>query len=185
MILIISVCREKLHELEFVKPVEKILCDNFLTKNYKDVTQEDLNSAEKVIICGTSLRDFEYLEHLGNFSWIKDFPKPVLGICAGMQIIGLTFGSEISNGVYIGTHFGNFSEVFANKFFDEGETVQEVYYLHKKIVGLPEGFEKLNEGLSYPTAFKHGKKEIYGVLFHPEVLNRELIEKFVEGFKTN
>ena len=180
MILIISVCREKLHELEFVKPVEKIVCKNFVTKNYKDVTQEDLNAAKKVIICGTSLRDFDYMENLSKFLWLKNFSKPVLGICAGMQIIGVTFGSEISGGVYIGTHFGNFSQGFADKFFEEGETVQEVYFLHKKIAGLPEGFEKLNEGLSYPTVFKHKEREIYGVLFHPEVLNREVIERFVE-----
>ena len=38
-ILIISTCKEKLHELEFVKPIEKILLKNeiqFSTINYKN-----------------------------------------------------------------------------------------------------------------------------------------------------
>ena len=181
MNLIISVCKERILELEFVKPVEKIVGKNYFVKNYKEVTSEDSKKAKKVIICGTSLEDFEYLKNLEKFSWIKDFEKPILGICAGMQIIGLIFGSELIFEEYIGTHFETFNLEFSSKFFSEGETVQEVYYLHKKAISLPEGFTKLNESLSYPIAFKHNTKEVYGVLFHPEVLNSELIKDFVKN----
>lgn len=181
MILIISVCKEKFHENEFVKPFEKIVSKDFLTKNYRELNSKDLKKADKVIICGTSLKDFEYINDIKKFSWIKDFKKPILGICAGMQIIGLTYGAKLIDEKYFGTHFGNFSSEFADKFFDDGETVNEVYYLHNKAVSLPKDFVKLNEDLSYTTAFKHKLKEIYGVLFHPEVLNPELIRNFVKN----
>ena len=32
-----------------------------------------------------------------------------------------------------------------------------------------------------PEAVKHKKKELYGVLFHPEVRQKEMIKKFVDS----
>ena len=67
MILIISICKEKLHELEFVKPIEDILKNNnakFATKHYSKISKADLQRADKIIICGTSLKDNEYLQNL-------------------------------------------------------------------------------------------------------------------------
>ncbi len=176
MILIISVCSEKLHENEFVKPLEKFVGKNSFVKGFDNLTSKDLERADKVIISGTSLKDFEYLKNLDKFSWIKGFEKPLLGICAGMQIMGLTFGSKVLEE----KHVGAFREKFnceSLKF--KGE--KEVYYLHNKAVSLPFGFLKLNSDLDYPTFFKHSSREIYGVLFHPEVYNGELIEEFVKS----
>jgi len=68
MILLINICKEKLHELEFVKPIENILNKNkieFQTKHYKKISKDDLN-ADKIVICGTSLKDKEYLEDIDN-----------------------------------------------------------------------------------------------------------------------
>ena len=47
MILIINICKEKLHELEFVKPIESILRKNkinFKTKNYKEIKKKSLKN---------------------------------------------------------------------------------------------------------------------------------------------
>jgi len=130
---------------------------------------------DKVIISGTSLKNFDYMKSLDKFSWIKNFDKPLLGICAGMQIIGLTFGSKILEE----KHVGAFREKFNCEHLDfKGE--KEVYYLHSKAVNLPLNFFKFNLDLDYPTFFKHKKREIYGVLFHPEVYNGELIREFVK-----
>ncbi|MDP3966438.1 MAG: hypothetical protein Q8Q04_02820 [archaeon] len=175
MILIISLCKEKLHELEFVKPIEKIVGKNYFVKNYKEVGKADLEKAEKVIIPGTSLKDFEYLDNLDQFSWIKDFSKPVLGICAGSQIIHLIFSGKLVNDVemgFVNSTFGNFLGI------KKGE--HKVYALHNKSAYSDEFdvYAESNPLHSY-HATKHCKKEIYGVLFHSEVLNPELIENFV------
>ena len=100
MILVIKVNENKLHDYEFVRPIVKLL-KNFKVVNYKEIEEIDLN-VDKVIICGTSLKDKGYLEHLEKFSWLKNFKGKVLGICAGMQIIGLILGNELEENKKIG-----------------------------------------------------------------------------------
>ena len=94
MILVIKVNKHRLHDGEFVRPVTDLL-DDFKVADYKKIKKEDLDKAKKVIICGTALKDNDYLENLDKFFWLKDFKKPVLGICAGMQIIGKVLGKEL------------------------------------------------------------------------------------------
>ena len=75
MILIVNICSEKLHYYEFVKPIEDILKNKdikFFTKPYKKITEKDLKKADKIIICGTSLRDNEFLKNFNKFKWIKE-----------------------------------------------------------------------------------------------------------------
>src|SRR3990167_9030459 len=144
MILVIKVNKMKLHDEEFVRPVTNLL-ENFKVVDYKQLKKEDLNRCDKVIICGTALKDNDYLENLDKFSWLKNFKKPVLGICAGMQIIGLVLGYKIIKNKKIG--------VFENR-----------YHLHSFSV---EGFDDKLEIMNFK-----------GYLFHPEVLNKELIREF-------
>ena len=108
MILVIKVNKMKLHDEEFVRPVTDLL-ENFKVVDYRKVKKEDLDKCDKVIICGTALKDNDYLENLDKFSWLKEFKKPVLGICAVMQIIGLILGKELIKNKRIG--------VFDNKYY--------------------------------------------------------------------
>ena len=113
MILIISLCKEKLHDLEFVKPIEKVvssLGEKCSVKNYIEVAKTDLEKADKVLLSGTSLMDFDYFNHMDKFSWLKDCEKPVLGICAGMEIIVHEFGCTDLRELFPG--FGPFSYKF-------------------------------------------------------------------------
>jgi GMP synthase-like glutamine amidotransferase len=174
MILVINVCSERLHYFEFVKPIEDIVGKDFLTKYYLDVTGKDLEKADKIIICGTSLKDNEFFENLDRFSWIKDFTKPVLGICAGFQIIGMVFGGELIKGTEIGFFHEKFNKSFLGLMGD-----QEVYHLHNNYVEFGNEFEVF-AGKKFVQAVKHKKREIYGVLFHPEVRQKEMIERFLE-----
>jgi len=177
MILIISTCAEKFHELEFVKPIEKILLENkisFFTEHYSKLTEKDLKKANKIIICGTSLKDNEFLNNLKKFNWIKTDNKPILGICAGMQIISLIFGTKIKTKTEIGFYKENFTKEFLSLI---GE--HEVYHLHNNYATLPKNFISLTKS-KIPQAIKHKQKEIYGVLFHPEVRNKKLIENFIK-----
>lgn len=177
MILLISACKEELHELEFVKPIEKILDEKnikYFTKHYSKISSADLKKANKIIICGTSLQDDEFLKHMKNFEFLKDYEKPVLGICAGMQIISLIFGAKLKSKTEIGYYF----EFFKKEFLElSGE--HEVYHLHNNYTTLPKNFIKFTNS-KIPQAIKHISKPIYGVLFHPEVRNRKLIVNFIK-----
>jgi len=177
MILIINICKEPLHYFEFVKPIEDIIQKDFTNKHYNNLTKEDLEKADKIIICGTSLHDNQFIEDLDKFSWIKEANKPILGICGGHQIISLIFGADINKKTEIGFFFENFNKDFLNILGDD--SLQEVYHLHNNYTTLPKDFEKYTEN-KIPQAIKHKSKSIYGTLFHPEVRNKELIEEFVE-----
>ena len=175
MILIISTCKEKLHENEFVKPVEEIVGSGFVTKHYLELSEDDLKVAEKIIICGTSLSDNEYLENLNKFEWLENFEKPILGICAGMQIIGLAFGGILKEKKEIGYYKERFILDFLGLFGEE-----EVYHLHKNYVEFKEEFVN-HSNSKIPQAVKHKNKEIYASLFHPEVRNKNVIENFLKN----
>jgi GMP synthase (glutamine-hydrolysing) len=171
MILIISTCEEKLHELEFVKPIEKIV-GNCFVKRYDEVKDKDLKKADKIIIAGTSLRDNEVLENLNYFDWLKDFYKPVFGICAGHHIIQLIFGAKLMKIQEIGLVEVNFEKDFFGLI---GK--QKVYSLHGRF-SLSNEFEVFAKSQECVQAVKHKDKEIYSILFHPEVYNKEVLKRF-------
>src|SRR3989338_5732457 len=137
MILIINICEERLHYLEFVKPIEDILRKEkieYQTIYYKKITDKELlnKKLNKIIICGTSLKDSEYLENLNYFKWIK-FPKlnkPILGICGGMQIISLIFGGVLVENKEI----GQIKIQFEKEFLNFKPSLKEVYLLHNYAV---------------------------------------------------
>ena len=188
-ILLINLCKEKLHFFEFVKPVEDILTKNkikYFARNYKKLKKKDLLEASEVIICGTSLYDNEFFKNIDKFAWIKNYKKPILGICGGMQIIGMIFREKLKRKTKESNSFlkkkteiGFYKEKFKKEFLGlEGE--EKVYHLHNYYID----FLKLKEfevfsGNKSTQAVKHKKKEIYGVLFHPEVRNKDLIQEFI------
>lgn len=181
MILLVNICNEKLHYFDFVRPIEDILRKNkieFFVKGYDRINESDLKNAEKIIICGTSLKDNDFLKDKGKFRWIKSFDRPILGICGGMQILGLTYGGRFGQK----TEIGFYREDFFNSFLGlAGE--QEVYHLHNNFVD----FSRCTEldyfavsKLDILQAFKHKTKPHYGVLFHPEVRQKEMIINFIK-----
>jgi GMP synthase (glutamine-hydrolysing) len=104
-ILLVNTCAEKLHYLEFVKPVEGILKKaglNFFSRHYSEISDDDLRKAERIIICGTSLKDNKFIEEADKFGWIEETDKPILGICAGMQMIGIVFNGALKRKTEIG-----------------------------------------------------------------------------------
>jgi len=179
-VLVVNVCQEKLHYYEFVKPIEDILSGkgvSFFIRHYKEIKEGDLNGTDKVIICGTSLKDNDFVKSINYFDWIKSFDGKILGICAGMQILGLVYGGEMYKKIEIGFYNENFEKEFLRL---KGE--QEIYHLHNNFINFSKvkDFEIVCKNKNVSQAVKHKVKEIYGVLFHPEVRNKEIILSFVE-----
>jgi GMP synthase (glutamine-hydrolysing) len=174
MILIINTCKEKLHYYEFVKPIENIVEKGFFTKHYSEIIGKDLDKADKIIICGTSLKDNQFMKDIKKFKWMRDFGKPILGICAGMQVIGAIFGGDVKRK----TEIGFFKEKFDKEFLGLSGN-QEVYHLHNNYISKWKGFDIFCSGNGVVQAVKHKEKNIFGVLFHPEVRQKDLIRKFV------
>ncbi len=169
MILIISTCTDKLSELEFVRPIEKLV-GKCTTKHSSEITKSDVTSTAKIIITGTALKDFDYLK--ADWSWLKDCNKPVLGICAGMQVIAQAHGIELQDFTAIGPQEAIVKQenrLASGKF--------NAYFLHTK-TGTG-NFIALATSSGKPCIIKHPSKEIYGCIFHPEVMNEEIIKNFI------
>jgi len=162
MILIINICKEPLHFYEFVKPVVDIVKNSnreALIVHYQNLSPEDLKKSEKVIICGTSLKDNEFIKNKNRFNWIKSHRKPIFGICGGAHILGLILGKTLQEDKEIGLKEINLKKNFLGA---KGKTL--VYYLHQ--------FESL------PKIFH--EKNLYATLFHPEVRNKRMILEFLK-----
>ena len=87
-LLLISTCQEKLSEREFVHPISKILdSEQHQILHYSECTSDIIQSFDKIIICGTSLKDNEYAENIDIFKKLFDnFQGSLLGICSGMHL---------------------------------------------------------------------------------------------------
>jgi len=179
VILIVDVCSDRLSYFEFVKPVEDIIKKarvNSVTSHFLSLNHRDISRAERVIICGTALKDFGYLESMEKFTWIKEVDKPVLGICAGMQILGKLYGCNLLERTKIGRY--RVKIVRKNSLTSKDEFYS--YFLNSKAVEPGEDFETLGESGNLRCMFGHKHKRFYGCLFHPEVLNPEIITNFVQ-----
>jgi len=172
MILIVDLSTHKLSMSEFVNPIKDIIDGAGLISEIKHYT-EDYNPQDydKIILCGSALKDSEHLNDLDRFKWLKTTDRPVLGICAGMQTIGAVFGERIVKVKEIGMTDIHVKK--ENKLLDEDITV---YTLHHLAIDCSE-MEVLAASEKCVHAIRKG--DIYGILFHPEVRNKKIIKKFL------
>ncbi|HIH39867.1 TPA: hypothetical protein HA219_04070 [Candidatus Woesearchaeota archaeon] len=177
MILIIDLCYEKdsLSNLEFVQPIRRIVESahkNTKVLHFTELDSETIGHSEKIILCGTALKDNEFVCHRDEFEFLKDYKKPVLGICAGMQMIGLVFGANIINQKEIGmTQILTKDNIFKDK-------MVSVFELHNHNITLPRGFTEIAYNDKGMQAIKNDN--MYGITFHPEVRNRDFILSFLK-----
>lgn len=181
MILIVDMnCKKNsLGFYEFVLPIVSIIqeLNEYVMKHYTKLTQDDLNKSDCVILSGTPLKDNVTLNQLERFEWAKTTEKPILGICAGMQTLGLVFGLCLKPCLGIGmTEIKTLTEnsLFSSTF--------NAYALHNFSVEPSNDFEVLAESTRCLEAVKHKHSDVYGVLFHPEVRNKEILQRFVNTF---
>jgi GMP synthase (glutamine-hydrolysing) len=180
MILIVDMNfkKDSLGFYEFVSPIVAIVeeSDECFVKHYLEVKQEDISNCSKIILSGTALKDNATLNQTEKFGWIKDCEKPILGICAGMQTTGLVFGARLETCLEIG--MTQITMLKANPLFSSSF---KAYELHNYSIQPSVEFDALANSAKCVQAMKHKQKNIYGVLFHPEVRNKEIIQRFIHA----
>ncbi len=162
---------------EFVLPITSAIqpFETCGVKHFSEITLADLYACSKVVLSGTALKDHATLKQLDRFNWVKTFGKPLLGICAGMQTISLVFGEPLTACLQIG--MAEISTLKENPLFQGNFNA---YTLHNFSVEPSQTFETLAESTKCIQAIKHKQKNIYGVLFHPEVRNQDIIQRFIK-----
>ncbi|OOP99099.1 glutamine-hydrolyzing GMP synthase [Helicobacter pylori] len=113
---------------------------------------------------------------------IFDLNLPILGICYGMQYLVDFFG-----GVVAGANEQEFGkavlEIAQNSVIFEGVKIKSLVWMSHmdKVIELPKGFTTLAKSPNSPhCAIENGK--IFGLQFHPEVVQSEEGGKILENF---
>jgi GMP synthase (glutamine-hydrolysing) len=150
--------------------------DKCVVKHFLEVDPSELSDYSHIVLSGNALKDHEAVKHVDRFNWIKNSDKPILGICAGMQAISLVFDVPLTPCLQVG--MTEIKTVKENPLF-QGSFM--AYALHNFSVEPSEAFDVLAESSKCIQAVKHKQKAIYGVLFHPEVRNQEVLKRFVNS----
>jgi GMP synthase (glutamine-hydrolysing) len=159
--------------LSIVSAIESF--DKYEIKHFSEITPADIDACNKVVLSGTALKDHTTLKQIDRFNWVRTFGKPILGICAGMQTISRVFGVSLTACLQIG--MAEISTLKENPLF---QGAFKAYTLHNFSVEPSQTFETLAESTKCIQAIKHKQEDIYGVLFHPEVRNQEIIQRFIK-----
>jgi GMP synthase (glutamine-hydrolysing) len=175
MTLVIDLCQADLSRSEFVEPISRIVGQGARVKRYTDIGPEEVQAAKAVVICGTALADDGYLDNLDVFEWLQTTSTPVLGICAGMQVIALQHGASLIEGKEIGmTQVG---PVVENHLV---EASLDAYGLHKYDLADLDQFRVLARSDRCVQAIVHRGRPLYGVVFHPEVRRGNVVSRFLQ-----
>ena len=180
--LLVDLCSDpdSLSRYEFVNPIRDFMHElghSTRVIHYSQITPQVIDRSKSAILCGTALKDNDYAEHLDVFSWIKIWKKPMLGICAGMQVISAVYGGSIVPHPSIG--LANI-EVLQNSMLLGEPHSFEGYHLHNYAATLPNNFELLAGTKDAPVAFCHKSNPTFGIIFHPEVRNRWILKRFAD-----
>ena len=146
---------------------------------------DDFNQAEKIIIPGVgSFRDAMNELKKNNFiEAIKNYEKPILGICLGMQIlstVGIEFGktkgldiidAEVrllrTDAVIPHLGFNKINVLKSNKLL-KGLEKEEFYFMHSYEVVNTKNIISKTHYMDYSFISSIQIDNIYGVQFHPE-----------------
>jgi GMP synthase-like glutamine amidotransferase len=164
---------------EFVGPVARIAGKAGLVwkeMHFSEIRSDDLDEATGIILCGTSLKDNLFATRVQEFSWLRNISVPVLGICAGMQILCLVFGGNIRPGCEIG--MTTVRTETPDPLLPLSPAFQ-AYELHSFTGDPPPGWVTMAVSDNGIQAIRHPERPLYGVMFHPEVRNDEVVERFL------
>jgi GMP synthase (glutamine-hydrolysing) len=116
---------------------------------------------------------------------LKTGTPPVLGICYGMNVIGMAFGGEVARATRKEFGPADIRILRVDPLLALGGRSTRVWMSHgDQMTSLPDELETLATSDNSPhAAFRHAERPIYGVQFHPEVTHtvegREILRNFV------
>ncbi|MFC0302250.1 glutamine-hydrolyzing GMP synthase [Virgibacillus soli] len=115
---------------------------------------------------------------------IFDLGIPVLGICYGMQLMGVHFGGKVESSHK--REYGKATIQLQNTptLFEKSPQAQTVWMSHgDKIVEAPPSFHVDATSSSTPiAAMSNDEKKLYGVQYHPEVRHSEHGNELLKSF---
>ena len=173
-----------------VKLLDKLLGDKVIYHSVPDGLRykvEDLPKIKGVIISGSDLRIREKQNVrfiLNNMLPIVYSNVPIMGICFGMQMLGLLLKCKLNSfkKMRLGRRIVKFTD---DKLFKNVDTKKKFYVEHYDYI---ENVSKATQIIATDSAgmcygIKHKLLPIYGVQFHPErsgVHGEQIIKNFLK-----
>ncbi|PWR70765.1 glutamine amidotransferase-related protein [Methanospirillum stamsii] len=182
MILVIDLTRPDLPILfdEFVSPIIRIV--NNLGSKVSTIHLSDLKTIDRnvtgIIIAGTALADTWYQSHAPT-SFLCNEKIPVLGICAGMQMITAGKRGEYIPSLEIGMVPVKLTKAGRTDPLTKGKEDFSGYALHQYTTTIKPSWDVLAVSDTGPQIIKCRDAPQYGALFHPEVRNEWIYERFL------
>lgn len=180
MILIVDLCSRpgSLSRDEFVGPVARIVeraGEEWREVHFSGAGSADLSGLSGIILCGTALQDNLFAGQVAAFASLFGAGLPVLGICAGMQALCLAHGGSIRPACEIGMTKVR-ADVQDPLLGSPGEF--EAFELHSFAGEPPPGWIVTAVSETCVQAVRHPDQPVFGVMFHPEVRNDHVVERF-------
>lgn len=166
------------HQTKFLKEL-KILFSG-LSVDIVDHGEFNKEIAEKydfVVLSGGPIHISGGNDIVEEKEFLRNTNKPVLGICLGLQILAITFGSKLFE--LESKKYGFFDfEIFNKK--------GRLRYINKWFIkDLPENFTLLSKGKEGIEAIQHKTKPILALQGHPELsgeYGKTIRDLFLENF---
>jgi GMP synthase (glutamine-hydrolysing) len=163
--------------------------NHLIRRSIRDKVETDLISnetpPEKIDADGLILGGGPTLDRAGRCSdYLQELNVPILGICLGMQLMGVIFGGKVAPG-----SIGGYAEVDV-EIVNEDDILKGLPMRFKtwashadQVIELPSSFEILaSSNVCDIEAMKHQKKPLYGVQWHPEVVHTEYGQQLLDNF---
>jgi GMP synthase (glutamine-hydrolysing) len=161
--------------------LREIGCDTNIISNTASVDGLD---ADGLVLSGGALTVDLASEKLGNcVSIIKRFSGPILGICAGHQILALVHNGKVGSSLISEYGLTKVKVVECDDLFRGVPQEFVVWESHNDEVKCAPECRLLAESMNCKVqAVKYIGKAHYGVQFHPEVNNTEFGELIFRNF---
>jgi GMP synthase (glutamine-hydrolysing) len=139
-----------------------------IVRRFDDLGNEYIDKYDLIVLSGGSL--FELSNNEDKFSreinLVKNYKKPIIGICFGFEIIVTAFGGKLKKLEQKQTGLKEI-DILDKDFYNKSQII--VSENHQWGVDiLPGVFEVLAKSESGPEIIKHRSLPIYGFQFHPE-----------------
>lgn len=163
--------------------------DDYKTISILDFTTNDLSNIDGVVISGAAIlvTEQDITAYIKQIQWIHESKIPVLGICFGHQLIGISFGAFASR-MKEDRDWQLIDVIEESVLFDKLPQEFEMMEDHCETISIPSEFQLLAASdACVNEAMQHKTRPIFGVQFHPEVsgnLGRIIFDNFVRLTKS-
>lgn len=163
--------------------------NHLIRRSIRDKVESNMISnetpVEEIKADGLILGGGPTLDRAGKCSeYVRSLDIPILGVCLGMQLMGVVYGGKVEPGT-----IGGYAEVQV-EIIKEDDILRGLPKTFKtwashadQVVRLPQDFEALaRSNVCEIEAMKHITKPLYGVQWHPEVIHTEHGEQVLDNF---